>query len=73
MGVWREPGLHEGAVRLLGEGFDWRRQEAAINRSSHFKAPVAGIDMHYIPEKGSGPAPMPLLIADIRTFAHSLR
>lgn len=45
------------------DGFDWRKQEAAINRFSHFKAPVDGIDMHYILEKGSGPAPMPLLIS----------
>jgi microsomal epoxide hydrolase len=43
--------------------FDWRKQEAAINRFSHFKAPVDGIDMHFIHEKGSGPAPMPLLLS----------
>lgn len=45
------------------DGFDWRKQEAAINRFSHFRAPVDGINMHYILEKGSGPAPMPLLIS----------
>jgi microsomal epoxide hydrolase len=50
------------------DGFDWRKQEAAINRFSHFKAPVDGIDLHFIHEKGSrkkggGPAPMPLLIS----------
>ena len=43
--------------------FDWRKQEAAINRFSHFKAPVDGIDMHFIHEKGSGPAPMPLILS----------
>ena len=48
--------------------FDWRRQEAAINRFSHFRAPVEGIDLHFIHEKGSrekngGPAPMPLLVS----------
>ncbi|MEM7425297.1 MAG: epoxide hydrolase family protein [Pseudomonadota bacterium] len=43
--------------------FDWRSQEAAINRFSHFIAPVDGIDLHYIIEKGSGPAPLPLLIS----------
>lgn len=45
------------------EEFDWRKQEAAINRFSHFIAPVDGIDMHFIHEKGSGPAPLPLIIS----------
>jgi pimeloyl-ACP methyl ester carboxylesterase len=43
--------------------FDWRKQEAAINRFSHFIAPVEGIDLHFIREKGSGPAPVPLIIS----------
>ena len=43
--------------------FDWRVQEAAINRFTHFIAPVDGIDLHFIHEQGSGPAPMPLIIS----------
>ena len=43
--------------------FDWRVQEARINSFSNFKAPVDGIDMHFIVEKGSGKNPMPLLIS----------
>jgi len=43
--------------------YDWRRHEAAINRFPQFVAPVDGIDIHFIYEKGSGPAPMPLLIS----------
>ncbi|MCP5082026.1 MAG: epoxide hydrolase [Alphaproteobacteria bacterium] len=43
--------------------FDWRKQEAAINRFAHFTAPAGGIDMHFLYEKGSGPSPMPLLIS----------
>ena len=43
--------------------FDWRVQEAAINRFAHFIAPVDGIDVHFMHEKGSGPAPMPLIIS----------
>lgn len=42
--------------------FDWRKQEAKINRFSHFIAPVDGIDIHFLHEKGSGPKPRPLLI-----------
>jgi|TARA_B100002003_G_scaffold244015_1_gene269357 microsomal epoxide hydrolase len=43
--------------------FDWRKQEAAINRFSHFIAPVQGIDLHFIQEKGDGPLPLPLIIS----------
>jgi microsomal epoxide hydrolase len=45
------------------EEFDWRAQEAALNRFSQFTAPVADIDIHFIHEKGSGPTPLPLLIS----------
>ena len=45
------------------EEFDWRKQEAAINRFTHFTAPVDGIDIHFIHEKGSGPAPLPLIVS----------
>ena len=43
--------------------FDWREQERKINRFSHFKAPIDGIDIHFIHEKGSGPNPRPLIIS----------
>ncbi len=43
--------------------FDWRKQEAAINRFTHFTTPIDGIDIHFIQEKGSGPAPLPLIIS----------
>ena len=33
------------------------------NRFPHFIAPVDGIDLHFIHEKGSGPAPLPLIIS----------
>ncbi len=45
------------------DDFDWRTQEAKINRFSHFKAPVDGIDLHFIHEKGSGSNPRPLIIS----------
>ena len=43
--------------------FDWRAQEAAINRFRQFKVPLAGIDLHFIHEPGQGPDPMPLLLS----------
>jgi pimeloyl-ACP methyl ester carboxylesterase len=43
--------------------YDWRKHEAIINRFSNFTAAVDGIDLHFVHEKGSGPAPMPLIIS----------
>ncbi|PKB72993.1 MAG: multidrug MFS transporter [SAR202 cluster bacterium Io17-Chloro-G7] len=42
--------------------FDWRAQEAAINRFSHFRANVDGLGIHFIHEQGKGPNPMPLIL-----------
>ena len=44
------------------EEFDWRAQEAKLNRFAHFKVPVGGIDIHFVHERGSGPAPLPLIV-----------
>ena len=43
--------------------FDWRAQETRLNRLQQFKAPVGGIDLHFIHEQGEGPNPMPLLLS----------
>jgi pimeloyl-ACP methyl ester carboxylesterase len=45
------------------EEFDWRAQEAALNRLPQFTAAVDGVDIHFIHERGSGQAPMPLIIS----------
>ncbi len=42
--------------------YDWRREEAALNRLRHFTAPLDGIDLHFVHEAGEGPAPLPLLL-----------
>lgn len=53
-------------VRALAEywheRFDWRAQEARLNALRQFTVPVAGTDLHFIYEEGSGPYPMPLLL-----------
>ena len=41
--------------------FDWRAQEAALNQFPQFKAPLHGIDLHYLHVRGIGPNPYPLL------------
>jgi microsomal epoxide hydrolase len=45
------------------EHYDWRAQEAALNRFRQFTVPLAGIDLHFIHEPGVGPVPMPLLLS----------
>ena len=43
--------------------FDWRKHEAQINRFSHYMAEVDGIDLHFIQEKSSSSASIPLIIS----------
>ncbi len=42
--------------------FDWRAQEAALNRFAHFHTTIDGMGIHFIHERGKGPHPMPLII-----------
>jgi len=43
--------------------FDWYKEQARINRFTQFKAPIDGMDIHFIHEKGSGLNPTPLIIS----------
>lgn len=43
-------------------GYDWRKQETALNRFAQFKAEVDGVKIHFIHERGKGPNPTPLLL-----------
>ena len=42
--------------------FDWRAAEARLNEFPQFKAPVAGIDLHFLHVPGQAPNPCPLLL-----------
>jgi pimeloyl-ACP methyl ester carboxylesterase len=50
-------------VAYWRDGYDWRRQEAALNRFRQFTVELAGIDVHFIHQPGVGPRPMPLLLS----------
>ena len=50
-------------IDYWNNGFDWRAQEAMLNRFRQFKAPLADIEVHFIHEEGRGPDPMPLLLS----------
>ena len=43
--------------------YDWRAAEAKLNRFAQFTAPVGRTTLHFIHERGRGPAPLPLLLA----------
>jgi pimeloyl-ACP methyl ester carboxylesterase len=43
-------------------GFDWRAQEARLNRLPQFLATVDGAELHFVHQRGQGPAPLPLVI-----------
>ena len=45
------------------DDYDWRKHEAELNRFAHYRAGVDDIDLHFIHEPGSGPAPLPLIIS----------
>ena len=45
------------------DGYDWRAEEAKLNRLSHFLAEVGDFTLHFVWEKGSGPDPMPLILS----------
>ena len=50
-------------VAYWRDRYDWRAQEAMLNRFRQFTVPVEGIDVHFIHEPGVGPAPLPLLLS----------
>ncbi len=49
-------------VEYWQQGFDWRRQESALNQFEHFKTQVDDCGIHFIHERGKGPAPFPLIL-----------
>jgi pimeloyl-ACP methyl ester carboxylesterase len=43
-------------------GYDWRAQEARINRFAHFRAGIDGTNVHFIHERGRGDSPLPIVL-----------
>jgi pimeloyl-ACP methyl ester carboxylesterase len=42
--------------------FDWRAQEARLNRLPQYLMTVAGLDIHFMHQPGKGPKPLPLVV-----------
>jgi hypothetical protein len=61
-----EYGVSGTYLRELAEywldGYDWRAQEAAMNRFPHVRGVIDGVTVHALVERGSGPSPVPLVL-----------
>lgn len=42
--------------------YDWRKQEAELNKLAQFKAEIDGMNIHFVYSRGKGPNPMPIII-----------
>jgi pimeloyl-ACP methyl ester carboxylesterase len=42
--------------------FDWRKQERELNRLAHYRADIDGLRVHFVHERGEGPAPLPIVL-----------
>jgi pimeloyl-ACP methyl ester carboxylesterase len=49
-------------VHYWQRGYDWRAHEALLNRFSHYKADLDGVQVHFIHERGKGPGPLPIVL-----------
>jgi pimeloyl-ACP methyl ester carboxylesterase len=62
---WSE-GIDMDVLRQLllqwSTAFDWRAQEAALNRLPQFVATLGGQQVHFVHQRGVGPKPMPLVL-----------
>lgn len=71
---WPDPGFDPGweygadltylreTCAYWASGYDWRKQEAALNQYPQFLCEVDGVDFHFWHVKGKGPKPFPLLL-----------
>jgi hypothetical protein len=64
-GSWDEGSSLAFMARLVGywqSQFDWRAQEARLNLLPQFLATVDGLAIHFVHQRGTGPAPLPLVV-----------
>lgn len=57
-----DPDYLRELVAYWRDGFDWRREEAALNAFPQFRVELDGIPLHYLKVEGTGPDPIPLLL-----------
>lgn len=52
----------KGLVDYWKNKYDWRAQEAELNRFNQFRAEIDDIGVHFIYEHGKGPDPIPIIL-----------
>ncbi|HEX4331379.1 MAG TPA: epoxide hydrolase [Usitatibacter sp.] len=62
---WKEgtsPAYLRELLAYWRDRYDWPAQQQRLNRLAHFRAEVDGTLLHFVHEKGRGPAPFPILL-----------
>ncbi len=57
-----DPTFLKDLVQYWQHGYDWRKQEAALNQFQQFKTEIDGTEVHFIHERGKGKGAQPLLL-----------
>lgn len=52
----------QSLVAYWRDGFNWRAQEAELNRLPQFRAEADGFNIHFVHERGVGPNPLPIIL-----------
>jgi pimeloyl-ACP methyl ester carboxylesterase len=52
----------QSLVAYWRDRFDWRAQEAELNRLPQFRVEVDGIGVHFVHARGAGPNPLPIIL-----------
>lgn len=52
----------QSVVRYWLDRYDWRQQEARINRFRQYTTRIDDLSIHFVHEQGVGPNPMPLVL-----------
>jgi microsomal epoxide hydrolase len=42
--------------------YDWRKQEAELNKLAQYKVDIDGVGVHFVHERGKGPNPTPIIL-----------
>jgi pimeloyl-ACP methyl ester carboxylesterase len=56
------PNYLKDFISYWRDTFDWRAQEKKLNQFRHFTADVEDYNLHFIHQKGNGPANIPILL-----------
>jgi hypothetical protein len=57
-----DPEYLRSLLATWAEEFDWCKQERELNRLSHYRARIGGRWVHFVHERGVGPAPLPIVL-----------